>query len=189
MFNLNDASLGEGITIFNNGNPGKVKNVTMSVTKKESGDHEQAPDYKLIFTETSGASVNTGFYYFVPKSDKSDVENLKSEGYLISRLLSAARAVVPMDFVFPEVANSKEAIDSLCKIIKEHGPNKKVNVYVTYGTKERPNNKGYLGVRYFDFVESADTPDEKSRLRAHPRDLMEKILPDAPIQESTNKSW
>ena len=29
MFNLNDANTGEGSSVFNNGNPGKVDNVKM----------------------------------------------------------------------------------------------------------------------------------------------------------------
>jgi photosystem II stability/assembly factor-like uncharacterized protein len=41
----------------------KVENVKMSVVKKSATDNDNAPDYKLIFTDTTGAQLNTGFYY------------------------------------------------------------------------------------------------------------------------------
>jgi hypothetical protein len=190
MFNLNDESLSGGVAIFNGGNAGKVNNVTMSVTKKSSMDADNTPAYKLVFTADDNTSVNQGFYYFEPNPQNSDEKNGKNEGYLISRVLSAAKAVVPKDFKFPEVANSREALDALFAIMKEHAPNNKVNVFVTYGTKERPSQ--YLGVRYFDFVESADTPENTSRLKVKNTDMMERVVPDAPSTTepvSGPKSW
>ena len=74
MFNLNDANFGGGVTVFNNGNTGKVENVKMSVTKKSATDPDNSPDYKLIFTDVTGGQVNVGFYYH--KDNEMKTENL-----------------------------------------------------------------------------------------------------------------
>lgn len=190
MFNLNDESLNGGVAIFNNGNAGKVNNVDMTVEKKPASDTGNTPDYKLIFTAEDNTSVNQGFYYFTQNPQNSEEQNRKNEGYLISRVLSAAKAVVASDYKFPEVANSKEALDTLFGIIRDEGKDKKVNVFVTYGTNTRPSK--YLGVRYFDFVEAADTPEGLSRLKTKNVDMMERVLPDAPQTSGdapASKSW
>ena len=177
-FNLNDASFGGGATVFNNGNTGKVENVRMSVLKKSSTDPDNSPDYKLIMTDVTGGQVNQGFYYHKNNELYDEKRNSDLETWLVSRVLSAAKAVVPVDFMFPEVANSKEALDSLFKIIKDNCDDKMVNTYVTYGTTNKPSQ--YLGLRYFNFVESADTPANMTRLKPSNTDQMEKITADAP---------
>jgi hypothetical protein len=191
MFNLNDASFGGGATVFNNGNTGKVENVKMSVTKKLATDPDNSPDFKLIFTDVTGGEINQGFYYHKNNEMKTDKQNSDMETWTIGRVLSAAKAVVPADFVFPEVSNSKEALDSLFKIIKDNSEGKLVTVYVTYGTVAKPS--AYLGLRYFNFVEAADTPANTSRLKSSPNDNMEKLVADAPAVEeapATNgTSW
>lgn len=186
MFNLNDASFGGGVTVFNNGNTGKVENVKMSVTKKTSTDPDNSPDYKLIFTDVTGGQVNVGFYYHKNNELYDEKRNRDLETWLVSRVLSAAKSVVPSDFVFPEVSSSKEALDSLFKIIKENSDDKLVNVYVTYGTVNKPSQ--YLGLRYFNFVESADTPANMSRLKTSPNDQMEKVTADEPLSTSTDNT-
>jgi hypothetical protein len=186
MFNLNDASFGGGITVFNNGNAGKVENVTMSVTKKLSTDADNAPDFKLVFTDINGAQINQGFYYHKNNDMNTEQKNKDMEGWLIGRVLSAAKSVVPEDFVFPEVATSKEALDSLFTIIRNNCENKKVNVYVTYGTKTKPSQ--YLSLRYFNFVEAADTPESKSKLKFSANDELIKLVPDNSKQESNDNS-
>lgn len=186
-FNLNDASFGGGATVFNNGNTGKVENVKMSVTKKLSTDPDNAPDYKLIFTDVSGGQINQGFYYHKNNELYDEKRNKDLETWLVSRVLSAAKAVVPSDFSFPEVATSKEALDSLFKIIKENSDDKLVNTYVTYGTTNKPSQ--YLGLRYFNFVESVDVPANMSRLKPSNSDQMTKVTADAPITgENTSES-
>lgn len=186
MFNLNDASFGGGVTVFNNGNTGKVENVKMSVTKKTSTDPDNSPDYKLIFTDVTGGQVNVGFYYHKNNELYDEKRNRDLETWLVSRVLSAAKSVVPSDFVFPEVSSSKEALDSLFKIIKDNSDDKLVNVYVTYGTVNKPSQ--YLGLRYFNFVESADTPANMSRLKTSPNDQMEKVTADEPLSTSTDNT-
>lgn len=183
MFNLNDANFGGGVTVFNNGNTGKVENVRMSVTKKLSTDPDNAPDYKLIFTDVSGGQVNQGFYYHKNNDLYDTKKNEDMEKWLISRVLSAAKSVIPNDYVFPEVSSSKEALDSLFKIIKDNSDDKLVNVYVTYGTVNKPSQ--YLGLRYFNFVEAVDTSANMSRLKSSPNDQMTKVTADEPITNSS----
>ena len=183
MFNLNDASFGGGATVFNNGNTGKVENVKMSVTRKTATDPDNSPDFKLIFTDTTGGQINTGFYYHKDNEMADEKRNRDMETWLVSRVLSAAKAVVPADFVFPEVTTSKEALNSLFKIINDHAANTLVNVYVTYGTTAKPSQ--YLSTRYFNFVENANTPASMTRLKPSANDMMEKLVADAPSTDNT----
>ena len=182
MFNLNDASFGGGATVFNNGNTGKVENVKMSVTKKTAADPDNSPDFKLIFTDTTGGQINTGFYYHKDNEMADEKRNRDMETWLVSRVLSAAKAVVPADFTFPEVTTSKEALNSLFKIINDNAASTLVNVYVTYGTTAKPSQ--YLSTRYFNFVENASTPANMTRLKPSANDMMEKLVADAPSTDN-----
>lgn len=192
MFNLNDANFGGGITVFNNGNAGKVEGVKMSVTKRSVEDPDNSPNYKLVFTDNAGGVINTGFYYHENNNSKTEKQNNDAATWLVSRVHSAAKAVVPANFVFPEVKTAKEAVDSLFKIIKDNCEGKLVNVYVTYGTVSKPSK--YLTTRYFNFVEAADTPANQTRLKPSNNDQMIKLEADAPsegqiTQEPVKSSW
>ena len=192
MFNLNDASFGGGATIFNNGNTWKVENVKMTVAKKTAADPDNGPDFKLIFTDTTGGQINTGFYYHKDNEMADEKRNRDMETWLVSRVLSAAKAVVPADFTFPEVTTSKEALNSLFKIINDNAASTLVNVYVTYGTTAKPSQ--YLSTRYFNFVENASTPANMTRLKPSANDMMEKLVADAPSTDnsagtSTTANW
>jgi hypothetical protein len=192
MFNLNDASFGGGATVFNNGNTGKVENVKMSVTKKTAADPDNSPDFKLIFTDTTGGQINTGFYYHKDNEMADEKRNRDMETWLVSRVHSAAKAVVPADFEYPMYETSKEALNSLFKIINDNAANTLVNVYVTYGTTAKPSQ--YLSTRYFNFVENASTPANMTRLKPSANDMMEKLVADAPSTDnsagtSTTANW
>ena len=192
MFNLNDASFGGGATVFNNGNTGKVENVKMSVTKKTAADPDNSPDFKLIFTDTTGGQINTGFYYHKDNEMVDEKRNRDMETWLVSRVHSAAKAVVPADFEYPMYETSKEALNSLFKIINDNAASTLVNVYVTYGTTAKPSQ--YLSTRYFNFVENASTPANMTRLKPSANDMMEKLVADAPSTDnsagtSTTANW
>ena len=183
MFNLNDASFGGGATVFNNGNTGKVENVKMSVTKKTAADPDNSPDFKLIFTDTTGGQINTGFYYHKDNEMADEKRNRDMETWLVSRVHSAAKAVVPADFEYPMYETSKEALNSLFKIINDNAASTLVNVYVTYGTTAKPSQ--YLSTRYFNFVENASTPANMTRLKPSANDMMKKLVADAPSTDNT----
>lgn len=186
-FNLNDGGFDGSVAIFNNGIAGKVNNVKLSVTKKTAVDPENAPDYKVLFTDPIG-NVNVGFYYHVNNPLYDDKRNKDLEGWTIGRILSIAKALLPKDYVFETKETSKEVIDYLFTLIRQNSEGKTVNVFVTYGTTAKASK--YLGVRYFDFIESADTVN--SRLAKKPADVMERIEADAPATDtvsSTNNGW
>jgi hypothetical protein len=187
MFNLNDKSFDGGVAIFNGGVAGKVNNVGISVDRKKSTDPDNSPDYKVYFKDAQGALINQGFYYHKDNEMYDEKRNKDLEVYLVSRVLSIAKAVVGKDYTFAEYQTSKEAIDGLFKLINENSADKTVNVFVTYGTTTKPSQ--YLGLRYFNFVESTDA--SPSRLVKNNTDQMERIVADAPQTEKSGSagSW
>lgn len=171
MFDLNGKEF-QGNTIFNGGVAGLVKNVEISIDKKEGEGN--TPDYKLVVTDGS-SSINSGFYYVTPNPAKSDEDNAKYSRQQVSRVLHVARAVLGKDYQFPAVSGAKEAYDVLFKLIADNCKGKKFNVYATYGTDNRPSK--YLGLRYFNFIEPAE--NAVSTLRMGKTDLLEKLEEDA----------
>ena len=53
MFDLNEKKFG-GTVIFNNGQAGLVKNVEISVEKRQPGEPETYPNYKLVVSDDLG---------------------------------------------------------------------------------------------------------------------------------------
>lgn len=171
MFDLNGSEF-QGSSIFNGGNAGLVKNVDISVEKKQ--DEGNTPDYKLIATDSAG-SINVGFYYVTPNSAKNEEENAKYATMQVSRVVHIAKAVMGADYKFPAVTSAKEAYDVLFKLVMDNAAGKKFNVYTTYGTKDRPSK--YLGFRFFSFIESADN-NPTTLLNKHV-DLLERVVEDS----------
>lgn len=187
MFNLNDNSLvGGGAVVFNNGIAGKVENVKISVEKRSADQPESNPIYKVFFTDGNGAQMNQGFFYHKNNDMYSAEKNKANEGYLVGRILSIAKAVVAEDFVFPDVTGKtvNEIVDILFAIIKENCEGKLVNVFTTYGTKQKPSQ--YLGLRFFNSVESPNV--SYSRLTPKGDDMMERITADAPKENGSAPS-
>jgi hypothetical protein len=187
MFNLNDNSLiGGGSQVFNGGIAGKTDNVKVSVTKRASTDPDNQPDYKVFFTDTEGGQINQGFYYHKDNSLYDETKNKANEGYLVGRVLSIAKALVPEDFVFPNVdgKTSSQILDILFKIIRDNEESTTVSIFTNYGTKTKPSS--YMNVRYFSFIEKTDTPN--TRLKANGNDMMEKLTSDSPATASTAKT-
>lgn len=182
MIDLNGNEF-KGTTIFNGGNAGLAENVTISaIERKKVDDPGNYPDYKVIIKDPTGAEISQGFYYYTPSPDKSAQENAKRETQEVSRVLHIARAVMGADYQFPGVTTAKEAFDVLFKLIKENFTGKTFNVFVTYGTDFKPSK--YLGLRYFDFIESSEGT---SRLRTKPADNMERLVEDSddtPVNEA-----
>lgn len=181
MINLNDFNQEEkDVKIFNDGNAGRVKNVAVSVTKKTAQDKENAPDYKINYTQEDGASVNDAVYY--PKDDDSD----SRKRIAISRLLNVLHSLNPetKSKMLPEFENYTSAVDFLMKQIIASSKTGRVNIFVAYGTKNNPSQ--YLRVRKFNFVEPANTEDNETKLRPKIspdpekeewNDVMERIVP------------
>ena len=177
---LNGKEFEGGNAIFNGGNAGLCKNVTIEVKKRQVDEPEKYPDYKLFAKDATGAEISQGFYYFTPNPQKDEAQNEKRATQEVSRVLHIARAVLGSDYEFPEIGTVKEAYDVLFTLVNDNAGDKKFNVFVTYGTITRPSK--YLGIRYFDFVESAEGA---SRLITKRGDSMERIVADSPVDSGS----
>jgi len=187
MFDLNGEEFkSQSTLIFNNGEAGKVENVSISVEKKDPAGPDNAPEYKVIFTDDAGATINMGIYYPTPNEMYDEAKNASLAKLNVGRVLSIAKAVVGNDYVFPAVGSPKEAVDALMRITAQNAEDARVNIFATYGTVGKP--KSYLGVyKNFDFIEAFGA--NPSRLRRVMKgnqydDQMERILEDAPITDA-----
>ena len=171
MFDLN-ASEFQGSSIFNGGRAGIVKNVELIIEKKS--DESNNPDYKVIAKDALG-SVNAGFYYPTNNENKTAAENEKWAKMQVSRVVHIAKAVMGAGYQFPAVSGAKQAYDVLFKLIADNSKGKKFNVYVTYGTTDKPSK--YLGFRFFGFVEPAE--NEQTTLVPNAKDLLERVVEDS----------
>lgn len=176
MINLNGSEFNSPVVaIFNNGVAGRVDDVSISVEKKKLEDPDNAPAYKVIFTDNLG-SVNMGLYY--PTEESTESQNKM----LGQKCADITKAVMGDEFVFPEFGSYKELVDGCMKVIAQNSTNAKVNVFVTYGTMGYPKN--YLGIyKNFSFIEKTGTTPTKLRLSINPNkpqynDLLERIMQD-----------
>jgi len=177
MIDLNGNDFAGGSAIFNNGDAGVVKNVEIKVEKRSADVPETYPDFRVDIFDSTGAKINAGFYYFKPNPTADDTYNKKREVQEVSRVVHLAKAVMGPDYKFPEVNSSREAFDVLFSLVTKNVEGKKFNVFTTYGTIARPNKKGYMGLRYFNFIEPAG---DTTRFRVGPQDLMERVTADSP---------
>ena len=185
-FNLNgDEFKSQSVVIFNNGEAGKVENVSIKIEKRKVDEPDNAPDFKVIFTDENNASVNLGIYY--PNEQSTEGQTKMTVG----KCLAIARAVLGNEYIFPEVKSTKEAVDVCMSLTAKAQENAKVNVFVTYGTVGAP--KKYIGVyKNFDFIEAVGTVGSKLRRTNNPlpeksqyNDLMERIVEDA-VESNTS---
>ena len=72
MYDLNDNGFDakQGVTIFNGGVAGLVNDLKMSVYKKTKEDKENAPDYKVVFTDAFYPKIRARAY------DETEVEQV-----------------------------------------------------------------------------------------------------------------
>jgi hypothetical protein len=193
-FNLNGEEFkSQSVVIFNNGEAGKVENVAINVEKKTADMADNAPDYKVIFTDNNKAQVNMGIYYPTPNAQFDDAKNESLAKLSVGKVLSIARSVLGKDYEFPAVNSTKEAVDICMKLTAQNAASKKVNVFVTYGTMGSP--KKYLGIyKNFDFIEEAGASPSRLRQTSNPskpqyNDLMERVVEDdvqAPVSLEPN---
>ena len=167
-FNLNEKVAGSAV--FNNGIAGKAIGVSVTVEKRKVDEPDSYPDYKLVVSDESGGMpINQGFYI-----NSEDDEKRQQMTY--QRVKSIADAVVPEDFVYPEVNGYIDAMNTLFKVIKENADGKKVDVFVTYGYTAKPSK--YLGLRMFNFIQKQNASFD--RLKPSNTDILERPEADAP---------
>lgn len=172
------------VVVFNEGNAGRVKNVAVSVAKRLPTDHQQAPDYKIIFTGQNGGTVNLGVYY--PTERTSDKEVSIRINQLLNILLSLNPSL--KEKALPEFDTNLQAYEFLITQIAKNSKNSLVNIFVNYGIKKKA--EAYLSFRAYNIVEPSNTPDETTKLKPNVRgndydDVMSR--PEAtPLDEVTN---
>ena len=168
MFDLNKKEAGSAV--FNNGVAGKAVGVNITVEKRKVDEPDSYPDYKVIVSDESGGMpINQGFYI-----NSEDDEKRQTMTY--QRVKSIAEAVVPEDFVYPEVTGYIDAMNTLFKVIKENSDGKKVDVFVSYGYTAKPSK--YLGLRMFNFIQKQNASFD--RLKPSNSDILERPEADAP---------
>lgn len=169
------------IKIFNGGKAGFVQGVNMTITKKSSDDHVNAPDYNIVISNDSG-EVKQGFYYEPSSQNNPTKEQIEThQKNVASRLHTIAKKTVEDGYVFPKVNSYKEGIDMLANIIRENSVNKKFNCFVTYGSTSYP--KKYLELRYFNSIAR-----ENETLVARASDQLERIEADSNSQDVSGVS-
>lgn len=172
MFDLNKKEAGSAV--FNNGVAGKAVGVSVTVEKRKVDEPDSYPDYKVIVSDESGGMpINQGFYI-----NSEDDEKRQTMTY--QRVKSIAEAVVPEDFVYPEVTGYIDAMNTLFKVIKENSDGKKVDVFVSYGYTAKPSK--YLGLRMFNFIQKQGVSFD--RLKPSNSDILERPEADVPKADS-----
>ena len=167
-FNLNEKVAGSAV--FNNGVAGKAIGVSVTVEKRKVDEPDSYPDYKVIVSDESGGMpINQGFYINLEDDEKR-------QQMTYQRVKSIAEAVVPEDFVYPEVSGYVDALNTLFKVIKENCDDKKVDVFVTYGYTGKPSK--YLRLRMFNFIQKQGASFD--RLKPSNTDILERPEADAP---------
>lgn len=177
MIDLNGSEFNSPVIgVFNNGVAGRVDDVSINVEKKKIEDPDNAPAYKVFFTDKYG-SVNLGIYY--PTESSTESQNK----ILAQKCADIVKAVMGDDFVFPQFNSYTELIDTCMKIVKDNCENAKVNVFATYGSVGYP--KKWLGIyKNYNFIEKVGSVPTKLRLAKNPNkpeynDLLEPIVEDS----------
>lgn len=189
QFNLNDNSLlSNGVTIFNDGIAGRAVNVSLSLERKAMDDMTQSPDINFFYTDANGGVIKDGYYRFAPDHSRTNEENEKNARTKLGRLLSISNSIVDPGFQYPDTngMSPTQVEDLLLNTIANFAtPERKVNIFVTYGRKTNPSQ--YLRVRMFNFIERADVDEARTRLVVNPKDdNMERFMPDQAPAQPTN---
>ena len=142
----------------------------MRVERKKPADAENAPAYKIILTDTDGAEINKGYFNNFEKSSPAALQFLVKEMKHLASLF---------DFTLPETVEShKVLLDATMKLVNDNCSGKTVNVFVAYGTKERPRQFLELASA-FAMVKNTEKP------YVSPKAQMERITPTNAVTAPT----
>lgn len=191
MYDLNDSGFdaASGSTvIFNGGVAGLVNDVKMSVYKKKPDDKENAPDYKITFTDDNGGECSTSFWYITKDTQyNTKEEQVKKQGKSMKHIIHAIYGA-DHHINIPKPENEKQFLDQAMKYIKDGLANAgKFRVFATYGTVNAP--KQYIQPRsWVPFVESMSVDVSQTRLKlAVTIDAMDRIVKDE-VEVATAKA-
>jgi hypothetical protein len=174
--NSNSFDAKEGAAIFNGGKAGLSGPVTMSLDKKKPEDKENAPDYKIIFTDETGASCNTSFWYITKDTQYQTVDQQTTR--LGKILKHVAHAVLGANYSFPPYPDAKAMLDGVMAEVRKGLPSAgQFRIFANYGTKEY--SKKFIQPRsWVPFMESTSVAIEDTRLVQGDLDCMERSQPD-----------
>ena len=177
--NLNDDSYNakEGKAIFNDGNAGLVNNVVVSISKKKPEDKENAPDYKLTFTDENGAEANTSFWYVTKATAFATTEELlKKQGTIMKHIL---HSIYGAGYVIPTLPSDAQGfLDGCMKLIRDGlQSGLKFRVFANYGTPDYP--KSFIQPRsWVPFMEPMSVAEADTRLVAGKADNLVRLASD-----------
>lgn len=186
--NLNDDSynIKEGVAIFNSGTAGISENVTLSVEKRKADDKDTAPDYKLMFTDETGATCNTAFWHITKDTqyDTIDQQTVK-KGKVFKHLI---HAMYGADFQIPNFKDAEEMLNGTMKLLREGSASAgKFRIFANYGTSSKP--RAYIQPRsWVPFIEPMTVDIDNTRLIKGDFDAMERLQADKPTMASTSTS-
>jgi hypothetical protein len=193
MFNFSKDNFSEGsnVVIFNNGDGGKVNNVTIEIQKK-GVDYEDAvgnkPAYQIVYTDADGGKTNDGVFYLVEATFNPQYSTFEEA---VQKQWNRLAAIVIAAGGDPSITAKTpvEMVDQMAVLIKNATKGKSFNVLANYGVKSNP--KKYIQIRSWSpFIESADTPESESKLKPGKNDQLEKIeLPDAVSSAPSTNDW
>jgi len=190
MYNLNDSSFDSkgSVTIFNDGKAGLVENVTMSVSKKKPEDKENAPDYKLVFTDSNGGECATSYWYVTKATEYASIEDqIKKQGTGMKHII---HALYGKDFEIPVNATTpQQLLDQSMKIIRDGlASGAKFRIFATYGTLN--SRKEYIQPRsWVPFVENMNHPVTETSLKVSANvDAIERLTKDTVVPTKSNES-
>jgi hypothetical protein len=190
MYNLNDSSFDSkgSVTIFNDGKAGLVENVSMSVSKKKPEDKENAPDYKVVFTDANGGECSTSYWYVTKATEYASIEDqIKKQGTAMKHII---HAVYGKDFQIPVNATTpQQLLDQSMKLIREGlASGAKFRIFATYGTLN--SRKEYIQPRsWVPFVENMTHPGTDTSLKVSANvDAIERLTKDTVVPAKSNES-
>lgn len=190
MYNLNDSSFDSkgSVIIFNDGKAGLVENVTMSVSKKKPEDKENAPDYKVIFTDENGGECSTSYWYVTKATDYATIEDqVKKQGIAMKHII---HAIYGKDYQIPvNATTAQQLLDQSMKVIRDGlTSGAKFRVFATYGTLN--SRKDYIQPRsWVPFVENMNHPKDSTALKVSANvDALERLIKDDVAPTKSNES-
>jgi hypothetical protein len=176
--NKDEYNASEMAAIFNGGEAGVAENVTVALTKKKADDKEKAPEYKITFTDESGAECATPFWYITEATQYQTVEQQQvRQGKVLKHLI---HTICGPNQNIPTFNNEKEMLDGAMKLIRDGLKNfGKARVFANYGTKE--HRKKFIQPRsWVPFMEAMSVPLEETQLKVSDIDGMERLTEDKP---------
>jgi hypothetical protein len=179
MINLNDEKFnaGSGSAIFNGNIAGKVENVTVSIEKKGADEKEKAPDYRVVFTDSSGGTLNIGYWYISGPDNygNSEDDRIRKQGTALKHLV---HAICGEGAQIPTFSDAQGMLDGVMQLLRKATPTAgQFRVFTNYGTPK--NSQEYIQMRtWVPFIEPMSVADEDSRLVPGSFDNMEQLVAD-----------